>query len=120
MAAYRGDEKPIETEDDCVDRRFRKFAEKIEEFPTGATFSWKPEALSACVKGFTALTPTIFSCAAWTQSTRCSNSSSASFAKVRFTEVPSRMSMPPESGIQHNESQEARLVVHLKTMSATS
>jgi hypothetical protein len=57
-AAYQRDEKPVENEDDCVDRRFRKFAEKIEEFPTGTAFSVEARnALIACVKGFTALTP---------------------------------------------------------------
>jgi hypothetical protein len=54
-AAYRpaGEIAPTETEEECIDRRFRKFAQKITEFPTGASFSGEArQALLECVRNF--------------------------------------------------------------------
>lgn len=57
-AAYRRDVPPEEvvaeeTEDECIEKRFRKFAEAITVFPTGAIFSEATrEALLACMKNF--------------------------------------------------------------------
>lgn len=57
-AAYRHGAPQVETEDECVERRFRKFAEALEAFPTGAAFSGQArDALIACIKDFEALPP---------------------------------------------------------------
>ncbi|HXM21184.1 MAG TPA: type II restriction endonuclease [Terriglobales bacterium] len=55
-AVYRGGVAQVESEDECVEKRFRHFAGQLEAFPTGAIFSEQArDALIACVKGFNSL-----------------------------------------------------------------
>ena len=57
-AAYRQGEPQVETEEDCVDKRFRQFVQGLEKFPAGAVFSTQTrDALLACIRGFDALVP---------------------------------------------------------------
>jgi len=54
--AYRYGEPEVETEDACVEKRFRKFVEVLEAFPTGAVFSKEArDTLIECIKKFEAL-----------------------------------------------------------------
>jgi type II restriction enzyme len=54
--AYRHGEPQVETEDECVEKRFRLFIRELEGFPAGSVFSGQArEALLACIKGFDAL-----------------------------------------------------------------
>jgi hypothetical protein len=54
--AYQHGEPQVETEDECVEKRFRAFVKELEHFPTGAAFSEQARnALIACIKGFDAL-----------------------------------------------------------------
>lgn len=47
----------IETEDECVDRHFRRFAEMLTDFPTGNEFSAESRrALQDCLRNFDRLT----------------------------------------------------------------
>lgn len=46
----------IETEDECIDRHFRKFAEALTDFPPGSAFSAEARrALTDCLKNFARL-----------------------------------------------------------------
>jgi len=55
-AAFRNGEPQIETEDQCIERRFRHFVEQLDEFPTGNAFSQETvDALRECVKEFAGL-----------------------------------------------------------------
>ena len=48
----------LETEDECIDRHFRKFAGLLTEFPSGKVFSAEARrALKDCMKKFDRLTP---------------------------------------------------------------
>jgi len=52
-AAYRNRQPQVETEDQCVERHFRKFVEHLEEFPSGQAFSKQTQdALLECLKDF--------------------------------------------------------------------
>lgn len=52
-AAYESGVAPAESEDECVDRRFRRFVEGLTEFPTGLEFSEAArEALRECLRRF--------------------------------------------------------------------
>jgi type II restriction enzyme len=52
----RGKAPPAETEDDCIDKRFRSFAGDVEDFPTGEEFSSRTwEVLEPCIRDFRAL-----------------------------------------------------------------
>jgi len=56
-AAFRNGKPQIETEGQCIERRFRQFVEHLDEFPTGNAFSRETlEALQECVKQFDQLT----------------------------------------------------------------
>jgi EcoRII C terminal/Restriction endonuclease EcoRII, N-terminal len=57
-AAYQHGQPKFETEDECVENRFRQFVETLNVgFPTGAVFSEKArEALQACVQNLATLT----------------------------------------------------------------
>lgn len=47
---------PIETEDECVDRRFRAYAAAVDGFPTGELFSAETmKALEECIRDFRAM-----------------------------------------------------------------
>lgn len=47
---------PAEDEGECIERRFRRFAETLEAFPSGSVFSEQArDALLACVQGFATL-----------------------------------------------------------------
>jgi type II restriction enzyme len=55
-AAYHAGVSQVETEDECLDRRFRRFAKALTEFPRGAVFSEEALlALRGCVKRLGAL-----------------------------------------------------------------
>lgn len=55
-AVYRNGAPREETEDECVERRFRKFVEALTGFPPGDAFSAETQtALQECVKGFTGM-----------------------------------------------------------------
>lgn len=55
-AAYHQGEPRVETEDECVEKRFRRFVHELEGFPTGSAFSNEArETLIACMKNFNAL-----------------------------------------------------------------
>lgn len=50
---YQNGAPQIETEDECIDRLFRRFAEALEAFPSGAEFSEQArEALEECIEQF--------------------------------------------------------------------
>jgi hypothetical protein len=54
-AAFRNGspQLPPEDEEECIDRRFRHFAETLRQFPSGAAFSEEARAtLEACVQAF--------------------------------------------------------------------
>lgn len=53
-AVYDGGKAPpLLSEDDCIDKQFRKFAEAVTQFPTGSKFSEKTrDALLHCIKDF--------------------------------------------------------------------
>jgi EcoRII C terminal/Restriction endonuclease EcoRII, N-terminal len=56
-AAYSNGKPRVETEIQCIERRFRKFVEKLEDFPTGNAFSQETlAALLECVNQFKRLT----------------------------------------------------------------
>jgi EcoRII C terminal len=58
-AAYRNGQPqiPPEDEEECIDRRFRRFAEALLDFPTGDAFSAEARAtLEECVRAFERLT----------------------------------------------------------------
>lgn len=51
--AYAGGKPLVETESQCIERRFRQFVEDLEEFPTGNAFSQETlESLQECVEQF--------------------------------------------------------------------
>jgi type II restriction enzyme len=55
-AAYANGKPQVETEIQCIERRFRQFVEKLEEFPSGNVFSQETlEALQECVEQFNSL-----------------------------------------------------------------
>lgn len=55
-AVYRHGEPQEETEDECVEKKFRKFVVALDAFPTGAVFSKESrDALIECIKKFDAL-----------------------------------------------------------------
>jgi hypothetical protein len=57
-AVYRHGEPQMETEDECVEKKFRKFVVALDCFPTGAIFSRQArDALIECIKKFDALPP---------------------------------------------------------------
>lgn len=48
---------PPEDEEECIDRRFRRFAEALRDFPTGEAFSAEARAtLEQCIRAFERLT----------------------------------------------------------------
>lgn len=52
-SAFRNGEPQIETEDQCIERRFRRFVEHLDGFPTGRVFSRKTlDVLQECVAQF--------------------------------------------------------------------
>lgn len=52
-AAYESGAPRIESEDECVERRFRRFVEGLTEFPTGLTFSTEARVgLEECLERF--------------------------------------------------------------------
>jgi hypothetical protein len=54
--AYEGGKPRVETESQCIERRFREFVENLEEFPSGNAFSQETlAALQECVDRFNAL-----------------------------------------------------------------
>jgi type II restriction enzyme len=56
--AFSNGKPRIETESQCIERRFRRFVEHLEEFPTGNAFSQETlEALQECVERFVQLNP---------------------------------------------------------------
>jgi hypothetical protein len=56
-AAYADGKPRVETEIQCIEGRFRRFVENLEEFPTGNAFSQEAlEALLECVDRFNHLT----------------------------------------------------------------
>jgi type II restriction enzyme len=57
-AAYRQGEPHVETEEECVDKRFRLFVQGLDAFPAGSIFSDQTRnALLACILGFDRLVP---------------------------------------------------------------
>jgi len=55
-AVYRHGEPEVEAEDECVEKRFRKFVDVLEAFPTGAAFSKEArDTLIERIKKFDAL-----------------------------------------------------------------
>jgi hypothetical protein len=51
--AYEGGKPRIETESECLERRFREFIKDLDDFPTGLAFSEETvEALKECVEQF--------------------------------------------------------------------
>lgn len=55
--AYEGGKPRVETEGQCMERRFRHFVEHLEDFPSGNAFSQETlEALLECVNQFNLLT----------------------------------------------------------------
>jgi hypothetical protein len=55
---YQNGVPQTETEDECVDRYFRRFAEQLTDFPAGSAFSeGTRQALRECVRRFNSLPP---------------------------------------------------------------
>jgi len=55
---YQNGAPQTETEDACIDRRFRRFAELLTDFPTGSAFSEETwQALRECVQRFNLMSP---------------------------------------------------------------
>lgn len=53
LVMYQAGVFEIESEGECIDRLFRKFAERLKDFPQGDVFSAKArEALKTCIKEF--------------------------------------------------------------------
>jgi type II restriction enzyme len=53
LVMYQAGVFEIETEDECIDRYFRKFAEALKDFPQGDIFSAEARnALKACLRNF--------------------------------------------------------------------
>jgi hypothetical protein len=56
--AYEGGKPRVETEGQCLERRFREFVKDLEDFPTGSAFSQATvKALKECVEQFEKLNP---------------------------------------------------------------
>jgi type II restriction enzyme len=56
-AAYRNGKPRVETEIQCIERRFRQFVRGLDEFPAGNAFSLETvQALQECVRQFNRLT----------------------------------------------------------------
>jgi type II restriction enzyme len=56
IAAYRNGTPQVESEEECIERRFRDFVKSLAEFPPGRVFSEQTQAsLVECVPNFNAL-----------------------------------------------------------------